>query len=68
MGGADCLSVPTKKKQHKGKMSHKHTVDGVLEDLRYKKKTQYTVHTVATIIVQTAKYSWSVEMYRPVLA
>ena len=49
-------------------MSHKHTVDGVLEDLRYKKKTQYTVHTVATIIVQTAKYSWSVEMYRPVLA
>lgn len=47
-------------------MNHKHTVDGVLEDLRYK-KNMYTVDTVATIIVQ-AKYSWCVEMYRPVLA
>lgn len=30
-------------------------------------KPEYTVHTVATIIVQTAKYSWSVKMYRPYL-
>lgn len=30
-------------------------------------KSEYTIHTVATIIEQTAKYSWCVEMYRPYL-
>lgn len=63
--GSGLISAERKKKRQNESQTYSKWC--FLEDLRYK-KSEYTAHTVATIIVQTAKYSWCVKMYRPVLA
>lgn len=64
--GSGLLISTTKKTNKKAKINHK-TYSRWCSGRATIQKPEYTVHMVATIIVQTLRYSWSVRMYRPFL-